>query len=1433
MDKVSSGKIGRYEIIKVLGRGGMGEVILAQDENLGRRVAIKRPFKSAVADGLARFQVEAKAATLRHPNIPAVYEMGVHDDLPFIAMEYVEGENLEKLIESRREIDLITKLKIIEQVCSALGYAHENGIIHRDIKPANIIVQPDGTAKIIDFGIAKLQDDDASTGLTKASQLIGSLYYIAPERFYGGKVDGRVDIFSAGVTLFKLLTGKEPFTGSEATASFKIMNESHTSLRSYLQDYPPALDEIVEKSLAKSPDDRYQTGEDFADALHEVIEELKRSRVSELFNDAERLTTERRFAPALELLDEAIKLDPANTQARKLRKFVREHQERIRRAERLRDCLRKSDEALLSGNYEETLSQLKDALNLDPASADIKSKIQMVEEKKRRFEASARALADAEKAKARGDVTGALRIITRALQEDPENKRLTAQNEILTRQMEVEAQRGWLLELLEKASHALAVRDYDSAEKLLAEATEIDPANLDTDKLRRELAKAKELEQRRAILEEIQVRVQEFIRNDAYDQAADLLNRALDKLPNEALLHRLKAEVDAEARKYDVRRVVDMAISQANELFASSPLEALSVVQNALDNIPGEERLVGYERSLRHQLETQRSEQLRGQTVLKARELMDGRQFDKAVGVLEIFQVEFGQQPDIDELLRFARSELAAQQRVEIVSRSMSEARTHVREGRLEEAARVLELAEQQTGDAAVSGLLTEVRAQQAAIARKYEALLKRVEGLRERGELDEAIQLLQEQLATAPGNTALQQLADSLQAERKRKQVTAIAMRAANEAVKQNNFAAALESLRAVVNAYGESTELSSAVQEVESKRATHAGEAVGNSIETARSALLKSDPQAALEALKTATPFLEFADTQKQTEWQRVGQAVKKALQQAGSTSSHAVFDQQLSEVAQAKPRRIALYAIAGIVVVVLAVAGIAVWKLLTPKPLQSSIQIVNVTPGAKIQIDGVPQSIDVHGNVNLAVKPGPHKIQISENGYKPIDRSLEVQGTFSMDGSLIPAGTRTGNLLLSLPPDLRSVNIAVDGKSKGEFGPNQPIELEVGTRSVTFTASGYEPSNPTSVQISESAPANLSVSLRKMAEPGTLTVHLQGDLTAVRVFANGRSQGEVRSNQKVTLAEGTYTLRFESLGFKPKEMSGVRIAKGSDTGTDVSLEKIYTPTGTLSATQTSIMRGDSVTLTWQTQNAPAAEISGIGQVTLSGTRQVSPTTTATYALTSNGTQLAPPVTIQVTERPILPPKVVKFEISPNPIESGHSATLAWQVENASSVEISELGTVPPSGTQNVSPSRPTVYKLSANGSPLSQASLDVREAREVHEPPKIQLPPKDVLEAALRASYDSVFTRASGKSTRDCQGVFNGAFAGKLHDYAPWCSSAKAFAANHQCGAVGGSPEAPTLACSETVTVQPKDGDPQQFRSQKTFHFTNGESGWTVNW
>src|SRR5579871_412058 len=221
MEKVWSGKIGRYDILTVLGRGKMGEVILARDESLARRVAIRKPAPG----GSAPFRFEPQAAALRHPNIPTVYEIGVHQGEPFIVMEYVEGETLKHIIESKRDLDLISRLRIIEQVCSALAYAHEKGVFHLHLKASSIIVQPDGTAKLTDFGFAVPQNDDPDSA---------------------DRMDGRRDIRSAGVALFQLLTGEDPLAAGDIPDAC----QDHSRLGTRLHDHSPALDQIVAKSLA-------------------------------------------------------------------------------------------------------------------------------------------------------------------------------------------------------------------------------------------------------------------------------------------------------------------------------------------------------------------------------------------------------------------------------------------------------------------------------------------------------------------------------------------------------------------------------------------------------------------------------------------------------------------------------------------------------------------------------------------------------------------------------------------------------------------------------------------------------------------------------------------------------------------------------------------------------------------------------------------------------------------------------------------------------------------------------------------------------------------------------------------------------------------------------------------------------------------------------
>ncbi|MGC2639453.1 MAG: protein kinase [Acidobacteriaceae bacterium] len=1327
MPDVSAGRIGRYEILKVLGRGGMGEVLLAQDENLGRRVAIKRPLKSAVEEGLARFQVEARAATLRHPNIPAVYEMGEQDGLPYIAMEFVEGRNLKEIIDSGEPVDLMTRLNIIEQVCSALGYAHQNGIIHRDIKPANIIVQSDGVAKIIDFGIAKIQDTEGSTALTQTSQVIGSLHYIAPERFKGGHFDGRSDIFSAGVTLFKFLTGEEPFTGGAATASYKIVNEEHKPLSNYLRDYPPVLDEIIAKSLAKNPEDRYSTAEDFADALHEVIEDLKHSRVTVLFNDAERLTTERRFVPALELLDEAIRLDPSNTQVRKLRKFVREHQERTRREERLRECLIRADEALAANQFDDALAQLKEAQSIDNASTEVQSRIKEAQDRKRRYDIGVRALTDAEAARARGDVTGAQSIITRALAEDPENKRLSAAREILAREAEHAARQARITELLTQARSAVAARSLASAEKLIGDAEALDPANVDADALRREIARIREQEQRRAILQEIETRIREFIRTNAYEPATELLNRALEKLPNDSTLLRLRMEVETAGRKFGAKVFVETTIAQARELFPSSPLEALSAVQKALEQMPGEERLVNYELSLRKDLETLRSEQLHADTVAKAREFLHARQFEKAIGVLESFQIEFGGGADVDQLLTLARTEREAAERSAVIERSTSEARNLMRNGSFDEAIALLGGATKQTGDTTLSSLLQQARDQQAAFTRKIEALRKRVENLRSTGAYDEAFGLIQEQLALSPGLRILQDLAQAIGAEREVREATARALDEAKAAAGKHDFTAALESLDAVQRAYGDSPQLAAGIADLEKQRAAWALESVNNSIESARAALLRKDATAALESLQSSAPHLEFVDAKVQADWQRIADSTRQALERAGAATG--TLDRTLTLVHPRRKSSVAL--IVSLAAVLLAAIGVLIWKFLTPAaaPIAPTrIVFAGAPPGASIILNGgTPRTADANGSLQVTIAPGTYEVQVNASGFEPWKDTIEVGKGVTMGEKvnaqrLPPAGAKTGDLALLL----------------------------------------------------------------------------EGGLPRVRVIIDGKNYGTRTADDKISLPVGTYSVKYHEDGYQDSLEHTVQIAQGSTYQDAVNLQK-------------------------QVQTPPQPV-----------THQPAPTNAAKQ------TQSAPPVAPTPAPAPASVPTGT-LDVSSNSIEQGQSVTLSWRTANAANVEISGIGPVAPSGTAPVQPQSSTTYVLKANGNLVAQQSVEVHSKPVAQpapaptvaaEPAKPALPDFATLNAAL-AAYKGIFTQASGKSGKECKAVLNGAYGGRLRNLAPWCDDTKSFDVVESCPPdVHGTPEAPSVVCSETLTMHPKDGAPQVSHAVRHFEFTkSSDGGWKL--
>jgi len=265
-------KLGKFEIRRELGKGAMGVVYEGYDPMIERTVAIKT-IRAENLQGddaqeqLARFRREAQSAgRLTHPNVVSIYDFGLDDGTYYIAMEYVKGRELQEMLNNNERFGTAGVVQVMTQLLEALDYSHRNGVVHRDIKPANIIILDDGTVKVADFGIARIE----SSNLTQAGMVLGTPSYMSPEQFMGQTVDGRSDLFSAGVILYQLLTGEKPFTGSLTTIMHKVLQEQPLPPSTLNVQVPRAFDAVVQKALAKRPDERFQTGREFAAAIKDA-----------------------------------------------------------------------------------------------------------------------------------------------------------------------------------------------------------------------------------------------------------------------------------------------------------------------------------------------------------------------------------------------------------------------------------------------------------------------------------------------------------------------------------------------------------------------------------------------------------------------------------------------------------------------------------------------------------------------------------------------------------------------------------------------------------------------------------------------------------------------------------------------------------------------------------------------------------------------------------------------------------------------------------------------------------------------------------------------------------------------------------------------------------------------------------------------------------
>jgi beta-lactam-binding protein with PASTA domain len=253
---------GRYRVMRKLGSGGMADVYLAEDEELGRRVAIKILNDRHANDEqfVERFRREAKnAAGLSHPNIVSIYDRGEAEGTYYIAMEFLEGRTLKELLIARGPMGIADAIAFVRQILNALRFAHRKGVVHRDIKPHNVMVDGDGRLKVTDFGIARA----GASQMTEAGAIVGTAQYLSPEQARGAPVDQRSDLYSIGIVLYEMLTGHVPFTGdTPVEIAMKHLSDTPRPPSTIRPEIPPDLDMIALRALAKNPDDRFQTAEE-------------------------------------------------------------------------------------------------------------------------------------------------------------------------------------------------------------------------------------------------------------------------------------------------------------------------------------------------------------------------------------------------------------------------------------------------------------------------------------------------------------------------------------------------------------------------------------------------------------------------------------------------------------------------------------------------------------------------------------------------------------------------------------------------------------------------------------------------------------------------------------------------------------------------------------------------------------------------------------------------------------------------------------------------------------------------------------------------------------------------------------------------------------------------------------------------------------------
>jgi serine/threonine protein kinase len=931
-------QIGKYEILGELGRGGMGVVYRGKDKYIGREVAIKT-LTNATPELRQRFLDEARSGVLNHPNIVTVYEFGEQDGNPYIVMELLSGRSLESMLKDGKPLPLVEILEIVREVCEGLGYAHSKGVVHRDIKPANVMVAPGEPTKIVDFGIARL---GAASGHTVTGNVIGTVHYISPERLRGQPSDGRADIWASGVMLYLMLAGQLPFPGEDVSAMHKVVNEAYEPLSKFLSEYPPAIDAVLARALAKNPDERYLSAEDMAGDIESINEELKRSRVGEVLIQVKALLEEEQLTRVRPMLIDLQRLAPGNTEVKRLVREVQDRLSRQQRSEQIRQFTQQGDDLEREKRYAEAMESYRQASRLDPSNQGLLEKIEAlraVKEKNDKVEALRIQVRDAEQ---RNDLTAAAKLIGEALAVDPGHTDLRNEQVRILRDQERQAKEGTRRKLKEAGRGELQGRQFTQAIKTLRDALELDPTDSETQSMYQEAVSKQEDDRRRKIIDQIVAEIQDQIFKGQLEKALELINRALEKLPGEAMLFRLKAETQEKYKEAQTKKLVEETSLSVQNLFFSDPQQALAIVQKALETMPDEERLLTLQQRVVDQLKKVNLEGLRAQYLKQAQTAADSKNYSEAIQVLETALLDCGQSPDLQSMLDYVRSERTAAERKQASTTAIREAQELIGAGDLEQAISYLERASKETGDSSVDQLLRQTRERFEEVGRRVEAVITRISQLAET-DPPQALQLLQSQPQAIQQHPQMRSLRAKLDTASEQERVTREAIARSTELLQKGQLREGIEPLEAVKQAYGSFPQIDNAIAAYKAKRTPLATATLKTAMAETRQLLLAQQAAQGLEVLRKSTPAVEFADPTLQADWKRLADEVTKAAGvKRGSTDTLPIVVQG----SKASPKMIISIAVALVVVIIAAVF------ILKPKSTVPTTHMqLNASPYAEV--------------------------------------------------------------------------------------------------------------------------------------------------------------------------------------------------------------------------------------------------------------------------------------------------------------------------------------------------------------------------------------------------------------------------------------------------------------------------------------------------